>query len=106
MVSLLGDPCIIQGMVPANPEEDELILILRELEDCRMLCKIGKGYDEAANAALGTIAERIDNIESVIRSLSETQIFGPDELEIRHHSFTRKLKRPPTSQQDPPPAAT
>lgn len=89
-------------MTQASPEEDELVLILQELEDIKLLCKLGKGYDEASNAALETIDEHADNIEAVIRSLSETQLFGPEELEIRHHSFTRKLKRPQLRPQDPP----
>lgn len=89
-------------MTQASPEEDELILILQDLEDIKMLCKLGRGLDEASNVALETIHERADNIEAVIRSLSETQLFGPDELEVRHHSFTRKLKRPQLKPQSPP----
>ena len=93
-------------MSPAEPEEDELILILQALEAMRSIVDRGKGADKVSNAALDAITDHVDNIEAVIRSLSETQLFGPDELEIRHVNFTKRLKRLRESEEDRPQDAT
>jgi len=67
-------------MIQPNPEVDELVELLNGLEFIEDLAKLGRGFDDASNTALKSIRVRTQRLIEVLRSLDETNMFGPDEL--------------------------
>jgi len=80
MANLSADLVSCRGMTRANQDEDELILVMRELEEIRSLARVGQGVDDASNVALDSVSDRAWRVMEIIRSLSETRAFKPEEL--------------------------
>ena len=67
-------------MTGPNPEVDELCEILNELEDIALLAETCHGRDDTSNRAFVAIEKKTRRVIQIVRALSETNLFSPEEI--------------------------